>query len=165
MKDTDKAEFLETLEQVASYYGRNLPPIAVQVWWKTCSTLDIAQFKIGMENAIAQKDKMPCPSDIAELAGGENAKSEWRTVMSHLGRTQTIEEMPISERAKNAARAIGGLGRLLYMKAAEETWIGKEFEQEYKLSSQQKALPATKAEATAPELMAQLGKILEDAIK
>lgn len=165
MNNTDKPKFLEILEETASYYGRNLPPIAIRVWWTTCSTLNIEEFQVGMENAIAQSSKMPCPNDIAELATGKSAKSEWRTIVSQLGRIETLEEMPISQQAKNAARAIGGLGRLLYMKETEEVWVRKEFEQEYRFSTQQKALPTAKAETATPELMAQLGKILENALR
>lgn len=149
MREQDKEKFITDLTELASYYNRKLPPIALRSWWTTLKTLDIASVSAALETAIATERTMPTPEEVLKIAGGNNDEKDWETITREIGKTR-LSDMNISHKSLAAALEIGGHNKLAYMKETDEPWVRKAFLAECRRATTNRKPAAINGEDNTP---------------
>lgn len=127
--------FSSGIAYLEAYYKRELGEFAKGVWYKHISQyLTTEQFQNAVEAAIIHKSFLPTPDELVQLVQGTDdqlAGKEWELCLVAAQRG-SLEGIDVSDAAKQALRAIGGVSGLGYANEDRLPWLKKDFLGEWK---------------------------------
>lgn len=139
MQDHEKHVFAELLRGVSDFYGRDLSPFALNVWWEAMRPFDHAAVVQAMNRHVMNPDTgqfMPKPADVVRMLGGttqDSALRAWAKVdkaVRHVGTYVSVAfDDPLIHRVLHDMGGWVGLGT-----KREDEWpfVAREFENRYR---------------------------------
>ncbi len=148
MKPDDHGDFVELLQGVHSFYGRDLTKFALGVWWQALRPFDLVAVRDAMGRHVVNPDTgqfMPKPADITRMIGGRTvdaaqqawAKVDWaiRSVGTY---TSVAFDDPLIHRV---ASDMGGWVLLGTRGDTDWPFVAKEFETRYRGYAMRSEIP------------------------
>lgn len=139
MQEHEKPEFAQLLRGVSDFYGRDLSPFALSVWWEAMRPFDHAAVVQAMNRHVMNPDTgqfMPKPADVVRMLGGttqDSALRAWAKVdraLRHVGPYPSVAfDDPLIHRVLHDMGGWVGLGT-----KTEDDWpfVAREFESRYR---------------------------------
>jgi hypothetical protein len=115
MQPSEKQKFLEVLAGVHDFYGKDLTPFSVDVWWRICAGSDFEQVSKAFSQHLADAERgqwMPKPADLVRQLDGtqsDRSRRAWGKVLEAAQRVGAYASVAFDEPAIHAAvEDVGG---------------------------------------------------------
>jgi hypothetical protein len=139
MQSTDNQAFKAVLHGVHDFYGKELSPFAIGVWWEAMRPFDYVAVKDALNRHCVNPDNgqfAPKPADIVRLIGGgtqDAALIAWSKVLRAALEVGTYQTVVFDDPIIHAVIAdMGGWPAIGCIKDDERPFRGKEFETRYR---------------------------------
>jgi hypothetical protein len=161
MQNTDKIEFVKTLNAMALMKKTTLNPDVMDLWWDCFTDWNIEDFKVAARHLLKVKTFMPQPNDFNDLRkAGKPTSGE-----VFAGLMQWLEYSPNGYSVKRgtphaiatAIRAIGGADAYALCESSKLHFIERRFCEHYdQISSRQEIRDAVPEIALDQDIRARL---------
>ena len=139
MTPTEKDKFLDVLQGVHDFYGKDMSKFAVSVWAMACETFDVQQVSKALSAHLMDPERgqfMPKPADIVRQLQGTNTDRSliaWGKVLDAMQRVGAYSSVCFDDGVIHASITdMGGWMQLCRSKTDDLPFLQKRFCDGYK---------------------------------
>ena len=134
MTDTDRDEFAELLQSALGFYGQDVTPFALGVWWQACRGVSIEQVRKALTRHAMDPDRghfAPKPADIVRVLQGthqDRSLVAWGKVMDAMRSSGAYVSVDFGDPAIHCAiEDMGGWPQICRAELNELGYLQKRF--------------------------------------
>lgn len=139
MTDEDKPELFSLIAKVQSFYGKDISPFALSVWWAACRQFDLDQV-CGALNSHAIDPESgvypPKPADVVRMLRGtatDRSRQAWGKVMDAMQRVGAYRSVVFDDAVIHAViEDLGGWMKLCRSDMADLSYTEHRFCESYR---------------------------------
>jgi hypothetical protein len=139
----DSQIFAQATKELGEWYGKTFTPFVLRIYWAYLSEkLTDEELLSACEQAVTKSQWMPTPEQLHEFAKGASdlrLQADWDKCLSQASDTSTslptyyiIEDNNLSDVAKYALKAVGGIRGIANCKPQDLPFLRKAFNEAYK---------------------------------
>lgn len=134
MTDTDRDDFADLLQSALGFYGQDVTPFALGVWWQSCQGVSLEQVRKALTRHAMDPDRghfAPKPADIVRVLQGthqDRSLVAWGKVMDAMRSEGAYVSVDFGDPATHCAiEDIGGWPQLCRTELDSLGYVQKRF--------------------------------------
>lgn len=138
MIDSEIVEFQTLLTDVMAFYGKDVSPFALEVWWSACRQFEMSRVRRALTRHAMDADRgqfAPKPADVVRQLQGtttDKAALAWGKAIDAAGRVGAYADVVFDDPAIHAAIVdLGGWPKFCRVETKDLSYQQHRFQQSY----------------------------------